>query len=73
MTWPPGEVPCDLCRTLTLPDVLEDVSELCAGGNERRACPACVEALEAERRNEWALEDAHARHVDSDETLGLQR
>jgi hypothetical protein len=59
------------CGVFTLPEALEDVSEF--GPLLTLACPSCIAELDAERRVEWALEDSCARHVDSDETLGVIR
>lgn len=59
MTWAPGEVPCDLCGVLTLPELLERAPECCA--RERRCCEECVERIEAEQRDEAAASDFDAR------------
>lgn len=69
-TMPPGEVPCDLCGTYTLPELLERTPEYCA--RERWCCEACFEQLEAEEREEAAIAEQNARHVDSDWALGLR-
>lgn len=59
LTWPPGEIPCELCGEFTLPDFLEKSPPYCA--RERRICGVCFDALEAEESVEAAISEANGR------------
>jgi hypothetical protein len=59
MTWPPGEVPCDLCGVYVLPDFLERTPPYCA--RERMCCAECFDALESEANEEAAISEANGR------------
>lgn len=56
------ELPCPMpcCGVLTRVELFEDVSD--HGPLLTVACPACVEALEAERSEEEAIEDYDREH-----------